>query len=75
MDIFQGEMNTISPAFGPYTLQTYVNIDKVSPGATGSAGYLAGSGVTGTGTLTAVSWDMGVTGIQQSNSTNAKHGF
>jgi hypothetical protein len=74
MDIYQGSMNLISPAIGPYTLQTYINIDKVTVGA-GVTGTLAGQGVTGTGTLTAVSWDVGVTGIVGAKFTNASHGF
>lgn len=75
MDVYQGSIGTVSPAFGNYTLQTYVNIDKPASGVTGPMGSLAGMGVTGSGSLTAVSWDMGVTGIVGSQSTNAKHGF
>jgi hypothetical protein len=75
MDIYQGSIGTVSPAFGNYTLQTYINIDKMGAGVTGIVGPLAGQGVTGTGTLTAVSWDAGVTGIVGSQATNSKHGY
>ena len=67
-DIYQGKIGTISPAFGNYDLQVYINIDKETAGATGMGG------VTGTGTLLPVDWDVGVTGINQTN-TNIKHGF
>lgn len=69
MDIYQGSLNLISPAIGNYNLQTYLEIDKNTAGETG------GTGVTGTGTLTLVDWAMGVTGLQESRFTNAKHGF
>ena len=68
MDIFQGSISTISPAMGNYDLQVYVNIDKKTAGVTGM-------GETGTGTLEPVKWDVGVTGIQGSMFTNAKHGY
>ena len=68
MDIYQGRIGTVSPAMGNYDLTTYINIDKVTAGTTGY-------GVTGTGTLEPVLWDVGVTGINGNNFTNAKHGF
>lgn len=66
MDIYQGKMSTISPAIGPYDINTYMNIDKILP-ETG--------GITGMGTLVPVKWDQGVTGINSDNFTNSGHGF
>ena len=63
-DTFQGRMNTVSPAFGSYSIDTYINIDR---GVTGA------SGVTGAETLTAWKWDQSVTGIQGPNN-NLKNG-
>ena len=67
MDIFQGKMKTISPAIGPYDINVFIDIDR-EPGITGA-------GVTGTGSLEPVNWDMGVTGIDSNNFTNSGHGF
>jgi hypothetical protein len=66
MDVYQGKMMTISPAIGPYEINVFYNIDKVTP-ETG--------GITGMGTLEPVMWDMGYTGINDANFTNSKHGF
>jgi hypothetical protein len=66
MDIYQGKMRTISPAIGPYDINVYMNIDKVTP---------ANGGITGMGTLEPVNWDIGVTGIDGTNFTNTGHGF
>ena len=68
MDIFQGNIGTISPAMGNYDLQVYINIDKETAGVTGI-------GETGTGSLQPVKWDIGVTGIVGANFTNTKHGY
>lgn len=64
-DTYQGRINTISPAIGSYSIDTYINIDR---GATGA------SGVTGTETLTALKYDQGVTGINGANFNNIKNG-
>lgn len=66
MDTFQGKMNTISPAIGPYDIDIFMDIDKLST-ETG--------GITGMGTLEPVNWYMGVTGMSESNFKNASHGF
>lgn len=68
MDVYQGKMRTISPAIGPYDINVYMNIDKVLP-------IVATGGITGTGTLEPVKWDIGVTGIDGSNFTNTGHRF
>jgi hypothetical protein len=68
MDIYQGRMNVISPACGSYDLAVYLNVDKLTAGVTGV-------GETGAGTLEPVKWDIGVTGIDGNQFTNAKHGF
>jgi hypothetical protein len=68
MDIYQGRIGTISPAMGNYDMEVFVNIDR-GLGVTGL------EGVTGTGTLQPVKWDVGYTGIVGTNFTNTKHGF
>jgi len=68
MDIFQGNIGTISPAIGNYNIQTFINIDK-EPGVTGFGG------VTGTGTLIPVKWEQGVTGINPDDFTNLSRGL
>ena len=62
-DTFQGVMRTVSPAIGPYTIETYINIDR---GVTGM------SGVTGSNTLEPWKYTQGVTGISAANFTNMK---
>ena len=64
-DTYQGRMGTISPAFGSYNIDTYINIDR---GVTGA------SGVTGAETLTAWKFDQSVTGIDGTNLNNLKNG-
>jgi len=66
MDTYQGKMKTISPAIGPYDINTYINLDIDPPNA---------SGVTGSDTLQPVKWEQGYTGINGSNFTNSNHGF
>jgi len=68
MDIYQGRIGTISPAFGNYEIEVFMNIDR-GLGVTGIIG------ATGTGTLEPVRWDTGYTGINQANSTNTKNGI
>lgn len=59
-DTFQGNMHTISPAMGAYTIQTFLNIDKDSAGMTGP---MPTGMPMGQGTLTLVGFDQGVTGL------------
>lgn len=66
MDVYQGKMKTISPAIGPFDINVFMNIDKITP-ETG--------GITGMGHIVPVNWDMGVTGIDAANFTNSSHGF
>lgn len=61
MDIYQGKIGTISPAFGNYDLQTYLNIDKGAVGLTG----IGATGIQGTGSLTLTNWAQGITGIAE----------
>jgi len=63
-DIFQGNMKSISPAIGPYTINTYINIDKGVAGLTGPAPT---GMVLGDGTLEPYKWMQGVTGIDGAN--------
>jgi hypothetical protein len=57
-DTYQGSIGSISPAFGGYSVDFYINIDR-DPGITGTAGYTGpdsytgpgAAGVTGTGSL------------------------
>ena len=78
-DIFQGKMNTVSPAFGSYCIETYINIDRALLGTTGLngvTGYSVGaSGVTGSGTLEPWQYSQGLTGIAGNTNTNINHGF
>ena len=62
-DTYQGSMKTVSPAIGPYTIETYIHLDR---GVTGS------SGVTGANTLEPWKFTQGVTGISQANFKNIK---
>jgi len=62
-DTFQGNMHTISPAMGSYTIQTLLNIDKDGLGMTGS--QPTGMPI-GQNTLTLVGFDQGVTGLDPS---------
>ena len=71
MDTYQGKMRTISPAIGPYDIAVFMDIDKSMP----ITGVGDNTGVTGTGSLQPIKWDMGVTGIDGNNFTNAGHGF
>lgn len=73
MDVFQGKIGTVSPAFGNYDLLMYLDIDKETAGETGV-------GVTGTGSLALVDWAQGITGAygvtgMNVTNTNIKHGF
>jgi hypothetical protein len=71
MDTYQGRMKTISPAIGPYDITVFIDIDKNMP----ITGVGDNTGVTGTGSLEPIKWDMGVTGINPDNFKNARHGF
>jgi len=69
MDVYQGKMNTISPAFGSFDINVYLDIDtfscatgSISFGSTGGFTGMAG-GVTGMGTLVPINWGMGITGL------------
>lgn len=62
-----GKKNTISPAIGPYDIQTFYNIDAYDS--------VTGIGVTGSDTLSITFFDVGVTGINDNNFTNLKHRF
>lgn len=76
MDVYQGSIGSISPAIGPYTLEVFCNIDRPPMAMTGIVGVTGVSyGVTGTGTLVPVQWDVGLTGIQASNFTNLRKGL
>lgn len=67
-DIYQGSMNTISPAFGAYKINVSINIDKETAGLTGP---LPTGMPEGQGTLEPVNWLSGVTGMNGVN-TNLK---
>lgn len=67
MDVYQGKTGTVSPAFGNYDLQIYLDVDKQTAGVTGI-------GETGTGSLALVDWAQGVTGMSTTN-TNIRRGF
>jgi len=74
-DIFQGVMNTISPSFGGYNMNVFINIDR-DPGVTGttfdSTSFTGpgAAGVTGTGSLEAWKYCMGITGVLGTFTTN-----
>lgn len=71
-DTFQGNLHTISPAIGAYSIQTFINIDKDSAGMTG----LMPTGMPmGQGTLTEVSMLQGVTGLDPAQFTNLSRGY
>jgi len=63
-DTYQGRTNTISPAFGKYYVDHFVDIDR-SMGVTGPTA----AGVTGSGTLVQWNWDQTVTGPFTTNNT------
>lgn len=56
MDVYQGKMKTISPAFGPYEINVFFDIDKITPDS---------GGITGMGHIVPIKWDIGITGLQQ----------
>lgn len=67
-DTYQGSIGSVSPAFGAYSLDVYINIDR-DPGVTGTDSYTGpgAAGVTGTGSLEPwqynITLNKGVTGI------------
>lgn len=61
-DVYKGRTDTISPAFGKYYTDHFVQIDR-RMGVTGA------SGVTGSGTLVAWRDDQGITGAFTDNQT------
>lgn len=61
MSIYQGKMKTVSPAFGSFDINVYLDIDSFTTATAGTTG-MAG-GVTGTGTLVPINWGFGITGI------------
>lgn len=65
-DIYQGKINTISPAIGNYDYQVFINVDR---GVTGA------SGVTGAETAVPWKWDHGITGVDGTRFTNAIRGL
>lgn len=72
--IFQGLTNTISPAFGAYSIVTEINIDGNMPGDltyTGALGLTGFYGVTGSNTLEPYQYLQGVTGIQGNAHNNS----
>jgi hypothetical protein len=64
-DLYQGKIGTVSPAFGAYDINIFINIDR-DMGVTGPVA----AGVTGTGTLEPCSYEMGLTGISSINRTD-----
>jgi hypothetical protein len=66
-DIYQGKINTISPAIGSYNIQTYISIDR---GITGAGDM----GVTGNYTLEPLVFEQGLTGVNGSSFNNLKSG-
>ncbi len=79
MDTFQGNVTVISPAFGSYVLQTYLNIDNTPTAVTGMGATgvwsLGATGVAGTGTSELVNWSLGVTGSNFSKNNNISQGY
>jgi hypothetical protein len=76
-DLYQGTMNTVSPAFGGYNINVFIDIDRdpgvTGTGFTGTAGFFTGpgaAGVTGTGSLESWSYGFGITGVQGVFTTN-----
>jgi hypothetical protein len=67
-DTYQGKIGTISPAFGGYDMNVFINFDRDS-GVTGTGSYTGpgASGVTGTGSLVPWQFDIGVTGVFTTN--------
>jgi len=67
-DIYQGKIGTISPAFGGYDMNIFINIDR-DPGVTGTGSYTGpgAAGVTGTGSLVPWMHDIGITGVFTTN--------
>lgn len=61
-DTYQGRTDIISPAFGRFYVDHYINIDR-QMGVTGA------SGVTGAGTLVPWKYDQHVTGAFTTNNT------
>lgn len=61
-DTYQGRTDVISPVFGRYYTDHFVQIDR-QMGVTGA------SGITGSGTLVPWRWDQSVTGAFDSNQT------
>ena len=67
-DTYQGKIGTISPAFGAYDMNVFINFDR-DPGVTGTDSYTGpgSSGVTGTGSLEPWKFDIGITGVFTTN--------
>lgn len=67
-DTYQGKIGTVSPAFGAYDINVFINFDR-DKGVTGTDGVAGpgAAGVTGMGTLEPWKYDMGVTGIFTNN--------
>jgi len=75
-DTYQGKIGTISPAFGAYDINISINYDR-DMGVTGTDGYTGpgAAGVTGSGTLEAWRYDMGVTGNFTNNRADEQRYF
>ena len=67
-DTYQGKIGTISPAFGAYDMNVFINFDRDS-GVTGTDSYTGpgAAGVTGTGSLEPWKFDIGITGVFTTN--------
>lgn len=64
-DTYQGKIGTVSPAFGAYDINMFIDIDR-DMGVTGPVS----AGVTGTGTLEPYKFEMGITGVFTTNRTD-----